>query len=75
MSLILTYECKDGSRIVNRSPFKPFKPHTCFSKKDHTDDSVKPELKHKTRSLKKGDLCYCGGNPDHMECGGSGRML
>jgi hypothetical protein len=75
MSLILVYKCKDGSRIVNRSPFKPFKSHTCYSDKDHGDDPVKLELKHEARPLKKGDSCYCGGNQDHILCGGSGRIL
>jgi hypothetical protein len=29
------------------------KPHTCYSKKDHSEDAVKPELTHKNAISEK----------------------
>ena len=50
------------------------KTHRCLDQRDHSDDPVKIEIKHQAHSKRAGDLCYCGGNPDHGLCGGTGRI-
>jgi hypothetical protein len=51
------------------------KPHIHLSDRNHDDDPVKKELRNQAHPKRPGDLCYCGGNPDHVRCGGTGRII
>ena len=48
--------------------------HTHLRDRNHENDPVKPELTHRVRNKKRGDMCSCGGNQDCKYCGGKGRI-
>ena len=54
--------------------FPAGKAHTCYQKKNHSNENTKLRLTHQTHSRRPGDLCNCG-NQDCRYCGGTGRII
>ena len=58
----------------SKGPLENIKDHVHYYDRNHDNDPVKLELKHRTPDRKAGDMCTCGGNQDCRKCGGTGRI-
>ena len=72
MPILFQEKCTTCGSLIDASKREA---HVCYTNRNHDEDEIRPEIVHRTSTLKPGDMCLCGGLVTGCKhCGDTGRI-